>query len=105
MAVSNASIQPGVNLTATAQTVATGTGSTTTITTAIIANSTSAAVTLSVSVSRKDGGSFPVIVGRSVAASSSTIPAELASFTLSEGDTLAASGNGLAMIINGFIVS
>lgn len=105
MAVSSLAIQPGINLTAASQTVATGSGSSTTITTAVVANSTNAAITLAVNVTRKGGGTFPVIVGRAIPASSSAIPPELAAFSLAEGDTLSATGNGLSLILNGFVVS
>ncbi len=105
MAVTSLAIQPGINLSASSQVVATGSGSSTTITTAVIANPGTAAVVLSVSVTRKSGGSFPVIVGRSIAANSSSIPAELAAFSLANGDTISATGNGLSMILNGFVVS
>lgn len=105
MAVTSLAIQPGISLTAAAQTVATGTGSSTTITTAVVANSTAAVISLSVSVTRKAGGTFPVIVGRSIPANSSAIPPELAAFSLADGDTLTATGDGLTMILNGFIVS
>lgn len=105
MAVTSLAIQPGINLTAAAQAVATGSGSSTTITTAVVANSTAAAISLSVSVTRKAGGTFPVIVSRAVPANSSAIPPELAAFSLADGDTLTAEGNGLSLILNGFIVS
>ncbi|MBS0994764.1 hypothetical protein [Gluconobacter cerinus] len=105
MAVTSSAIQPGINLSATSQTVATGSGSSTTITTAVVANSTAASIPLAVNVTRKAGGTFPVIVGRSIPANSSSIPPELAAFSLADGDTLTATGNGLALILNGFIVS
>lgn len=105
MAVTSLAIQPGIALTASAQTVATGSGSSTTITTAVVANSTAAAISLSVSVTRKAGGTFPVIVARSVPANSSAIPPELAAFSLADGDTLTATGDGLTLILNGFVVS
>lgn len=105
MAVSSLAIQPGITLTASAQAIATGTGSSTTITTAVVSNSTAAAVSLAVNVTRKAGGTFPVIVARSVPANSSTIPPELAAFSLADGDTLKAAGNGLTLILNGFVVS
>lgn len=105
MAVSTLAIQPGINLTASAQTVATGSGSSTIITTAVVANNTTAAVALSVSVTRAAGGTFPVIISRSVPPNSSAIPPELAAFSLAQGDVLTAAGNGLSLILNGFVVS
>ncbi|MBO1361915.1 hypothetical protein J2D73_19210 [Acetobacter sacchari] len=105
MAVTIAAIQPGVTLGSSSTTIATGAGSTTTITTGIVANSSAAAITLAVSVARAAGGTFPVIVGRSVAAGSSALPPELASFVLKSGDTLTATGDGLSIILNGMVVS
>ncbi|BCZ75908.1 hypothetical protein [Acetobacter phage phiAX1] len=105
MAVTIAAIQPGITLGSSSVTIATGTGSSTTVLTGTVANGTNAAVTLAITVSRADGGNFPVIVGRSIPAGSSVLPPELATFVLNNGDKLEASGNGLSVVLNGMIVS
>lgn len=105
MAVSVAAIQPGVTLGSSPATIATGSGSTTTVMTGIVANATSASITLAISVVRKAGGTFPVIVGRNIPALTSSMPPELATFVLAAGDSLTASGNGLTIVLNGIVVS
>jgi len=105
MPVTAVSLQPGITLTSSQQTVATGSGSSTIVTQAIVTNATSASINLTVQIQRAGGSTMTLIPARSVAASSASIPGELAGFILNDGDTILASGAGLTLIANGYVQS
>jgi len=106
MTVSLVSLQPGISVSSSGQTVATATVTPTVVTGAVINNNGSSAVSAWVSVLRSGASaSVPLVSSRTVSAASSQTVPELSGLVLSSGDKIQATGTGLNFVINGFTVS
>ena len=104
MAVVAQSLVKGVTLTGDSSSVYTAGAGTTVVSGAVVANPTSAAISLTVSIQRSGGSALEIIPGRAIAAGGTDLAPELGR-VLSAGDVIIASGNGLNLIVDGYMLS
>lgn len=104
MALVAQSLVKGVTLTGDSATVYTAGAGTTVVSGAVVANPTSAAVNLTVAIQRSGGSALSIVPGRAIAAGGTDLVPELAR-VLAAGDVIQASGNGLNLIVDGYMLS
>ncbi|MBR0560051.1 hypothetical protein [Neokomagataea anthophila] len=105
MAVISKALQPGVILTSTAQPVFTAGVGTSIVSGGVLANQTSAAVTFTLQVQRSGGQAIDLVPQRVVQANGTDLLPEIRGLVLNAGDAILASGNSLALILNGYAMS
>ncbi|MFT9096500.1 MAG: hypothetical protein ABF459_15345 [Gluconobacter cerinus] len=104
MAVVAQSLVKGTTLTGDSSSVYTAGAGTTVVSGAVVANPTGAAVSLTVSIQRSGGSALEIIPARAIAAGGTDLVPELAR-VLTAGDVIIASGNGLNLVVDGYMLS
>ncbi|GBQ72577.1 hypothetical protein AA103196_3100 [Ameyamaea chiangmaiensis NBRC 103196] len=104
MAVVAQNLVKGSTLTGDIATIYTAGAGTTVITSVVVANPTSAAVSLTISIQRSGGTTLAIVPARAIASDGTDLAPELAR-VLTSGDAIQASGNGLNIIIDGYLLS
>lgn len=104
MAVVAQSLVKGTTLTGDSFSVYTAGAGTTVVSGAVVANPTGTAVSLTVSIQRSGGSALEIIPARAIAAGGTDLVPELAR-VLTAGDVIIASGNGLNLIVDGYMLS
>ncbi|MBS1072906.1 hypothetical protein JK222_14550 [Gluconobacter cerinus] len=104
MAVIAQSLVKGTPLTGDSSSVYTAGAGTIVVSGAVVANPTGAAVSLTVSIQRSGGSALEIIPARAIAAGGTDLLPELAR-VLTAGDVIIASGNGLNLVVDGYMLS
>ncbi|NVN44415.1 hypothetical protein HW537_10950 [Asaia siamensis] len=104
MAVVAQSLVKGTTLSSSLATIFTAGAGTTVASGAVVANPTGSAVSLSISIQRADGTTLALVPARAIAAAGTDLVPELAR-VLNAGDVLQASGSGLIIVIDGYLLS
>ncbi|WP_025886502.1 hypothetical protein [Asaia prunellae] len=104
MAVVAQTLVKGATLTSNLSSIFAAGAGTTVASGAVVANPTGATASLSVTLQRADGSSFIIVPGRAIAAGGTDLVPELAR-VLNAGDVIQASGAGLNIVIDGYLLS
>lgn len=104
MAITPASLQSGIVLTASSQTIYTAT-KTCVITSSVFTNSSSDNSDLIINITRSGSTEQILIPSRTINSGSTSIPGELSGLVLNSGDTLSGTGAGILAILSGYIIS
>ncbi|WP_029605516.1 hypothetical protein [Kozakia baliensis] len=104
MAVVAQNLVKGSTLTGDAAAVYTAGAGTTVVNSVVVSNPTNASVALTVEIQRNGGSALAIVPSRAIAANGTDLVPELARI-LTQGDVILASGNGLNIVIDGYLLS